>query len=85
MKISLFSVRRAAPCVLAVGLLGCGGDANDDRASADRGRDETRSIRATEKIGYSGDAIADKLDSALDANDSRAADLDRRMQEADAQ
>jgi hypothetical protein len=44
-----------------------------------QGREETRSIRNTEAIGYAGDAIADKVDGALDANDERKARLDAEM------
>lgn len=42
-----------------------------------QGREETRGIRSTEAIGYSGEAIADRVDSALDANDARNRELDR--------
>lgn len=42
-----------------------------------QGREETRGIRNTEAIGYSGDAIADRLDSTLDANDARNRELER--------
>lgn len=41
-----------------------------------QGRDETRGIRNTEAIGYAGNAIADKVDGALDANDQAKARLD---------
>jgi len=46
-----------------------------------QGREETRGIRNTEAIGYSGDAIADKLDSALDADDARSRELDRAIEQ----
>lgn len=46
-----------------------------------QGREETRGIRNTEAIGYSGDAIADKLDAALDANDARNRELDRAIEQ----
>ena len=41
-----------------------------------QGREETRNIRNTEAIGYSGNAIANEVDSALDANDQRKDQLD---------
>lgn len=44
-----------------------------------QGREETRTIRNTEGLGYSGDAIAGKVDSALDANDQRKEQLDREL------
>lgn len=64
--------------LLAAGLSACGTDQSDNSHN-DRGREETRNIRNTESIGYSGDHIADQLDAALDANDER----NRRMQEAE--
>ncbi len=44
-----------------------------------QGREETRGIRNTEAIGYSGSAIADKVDGALDANDARKSQLDQQI------
>lgn len=44
------------------------------------GREETRGIRNTSAIGYSGDAIADKVDGALNANDQRM----QQLQESEA-
>ena len=35
------------------------------------GRAETQSIRNTDAVGYSGSAIADKVDGALNATDQR--------------
>jgi len=43
---------------------------------ADQGRAETQGIRNTAKIGYAGDAVADKVDAALDANDERKKKMD---------
>ncbi|WP_028080985.1 hypothetical protein [Solimonas soli] len=45
-------------------------------AAAPQGRDETRGIRNTEAIGYAGNAIADKVDAALDANEQARRKLD---------
>ena len=67
--------------VLAALLAGC---SKPEEPVADRkpeGREETRGIRNTEAIGYSGDAIADKLDSALDANDARNRELERAIEQ----
>lgn len=47
---------------------------------AAQGRAETRGIRNTEAIGYAGHAIADKVDSALDAQ----AQARRRLDQAEA-
>jgi hypothetical protein len=41
-----------------------------------QGREETRGIRNTEAIGYAGNAIADKVDGALDANDKAKQKID---------
>jgi hypothetical protein len=48
-----------------------------DRQS--QGREETRGIRNTEAVGYSGNAIADKVDGVLDANDARKSQLDQQI------
>lgn len=54
-------------------LLGaCGGKSDDappPPPKAKEGRAETQAIRNTEAVGYSGKAIADKVDSALNASD----------------
>ena len=39
--------------------------------TAPEGRAETQSIRNTEAVGYSGDAIADKVDAGLEAHEER--------------
>jgi len=44
------------------------------------GRAESQPIRNTEAIGVEGDAIGDKVDAALDANDARKAELDKAME-----
>lgn len=44
------------------------------------GREETRNIRNTREIGGAGDAIANKVDQALDANDQRM----ERLRESEA-
>jgi hypothetical protein len=48
---------------------------------AEQGREETRSIRNTEAIGYSGNAIADKIDGALDTSEQRKQELDRALEQ----
>lgn len=47
---------------------------------AGEGRAETQGIRNTENIGYAGNAIADRLDGALDANDQRTQVLDQQLE-----
>jgi len=71
--------------LLASLLAACGvpEDESGKRQSlAGEGREETRSIRNTENIGYSGNAIADKVDGALDANDQRVDELNKQLDAA---
>ncbi|WP_420465404.1 hypothetical protein [Panacagrimonas sp.] len=71
--------------VLPASLLACNPakDESGDRATrAGDGRAETQGLRNTENIGYSGNAIGDRVDAALDANDRRTEDLDRQLEEA---
>ena len=54
---------------LALVLAACGQDEPPPPEKKPQGRAETQSIRNTEAVGYSGNAIADKVDTALDKND----------------
>lgn len=69
------------PCLALPFLLlaACRQDADPVAPEEPRGREETRSIRNTEAIGYSGNAVADKVDSALDVNDQRKDQLDQAL------
>jgi hypothetical protein len=74
--------------VISAGLAGCGGDdANPDepgrqvKSRAGEGRAETRGIRNTENIGYAGNAIANKVDQAIEINENRPADLEKQLDE----
>jgi hypothetical protein len=61
-------------------LAGCSPPAEEPvAAQAPEGREETRNIRNTEAVGYSGPAIADRVDAALDAGEAR----DRQLREQD--
>jgi len=64
-------------------LCACGGSEPQPERKALEGRDETHNIRNTEAIGYGGDAIADKVDATLDANDQRKDEMDRAIESAD--
>ena len=44
-----------------------------------QGRDDTKSLRNADAVGYDGAAIQKKLDGALDKNDQRAADLQKQI------
>lgn len=74
------AIFRLSIAALSAGMLlgACGGNA-DDAPMHSEGREETHNIRNTEAIGYSGDAIADKIDAALDANDAH----NERLRQAD--
>jgi hypothetical protein len=68
---------RAFILLLPLLLIACGVPP-DDRApaAAPEGRAETQNIRNTDAVGYSGSAIADKVDAALDTSERRQDDLD---------
>lgn len=48
-----------------------------------QGRAETQGIRNTDAVGYSGSAIADKVDGALNANDEQQKRMNQALQNAD--
>ena len=72
------SDKHAATFLLMLLLAACSPPPEDPPPS-NQGRPETRGIRATEGIGYSGNAIANKVDKALDANDQRKDNLDKEI------
>lgn len=69
--------------LLIASLLLAACSSNDEPApkKAPEGRAETRSIRNTEAVGYSGKAIADKVDSALKANDEQVKKAEQESEE----
>ncbi|MCI0749112.1 MAG: hypothetical protein L0Y32_01020 [Nevskiales bacterium] len=70
----------ALAAVLA--LSACGPEEETPATPPDeRGRAETRLIRNTEAVGYSGEAIADKVDAALDANEVHAEQVRQQVEE----
>ena len=52
----------------------------DQESGKYQGRDDTKSLRNADAVGYDGAAIQKKLDAALDKNDQRAADLDKQIE-----
>lgn len=72
---------RTTIALLFAALLSACGAGDKPEAQRGDGREETRSIRNTEAVGYAGDAIADKVDAALDANDQRRRQLDAELGE----
>jgi hypothetical protein len=72
---------RQALAGLAVLLAACGADEPPPAEKQEpQGRAVTRSIRNTDAVGYSGSAIADKVDAGLDQNEEAAK---KRQAEAD--
>jgi PBP1b-binding outer membrane lipoprotein LpoB len=66
---------------LAVLLAACSADEPPPPEKQEpQGRAETQSIRNTDAVGYSGSAIADKVDAGLDKNEEAAK---KRQEEAD--
>ncbi|MEK6806137.1 MAG: hypothetical protein AABY95_05760 [Pseudomonadota bacterium] len=63
------------------GLAACSREPEPE-ATSQQGREETRNIRATENIGYSGAAIANKVDGALNTADQRQQTLDAAAEPA---
>lgn len=63
-----------------LGLVGCGSAEEAPKPRSTQGREETRNIRNTEAVGYSGGAIADKVDAALDANDQHKEQMDKAVE-----
>ena len=64
-------------------LLSACGSSEDKSAppKSQQGREETKNIRNTEAIGYSGNAIGNKVDNALNASDERQKKLDEAVGE----
>ena len=87
-RISTFLRPMMLALFVASALSACGGDdANPDKpgrqvkSRAGEGREETKSIRNTENIGYAGNAIGAKVDQALEINENRPAELDRQLEQ----
>jgi len=70
---------------ISLSLAACGSSQQDPPPppKAQQGRAETQGIRGTDAIGYSGSAIANKVDGALNANDGQKAKTDQALQGAE--
>ncbi len=69
-------MRTASTLVLLAAIAACGKQPELPKPGEPQGRTETQGIRNTEAIGYAGNAVADKVDAALEANDQRKDALD---------
>ena len=73
---------RSLLLIAAIALSACGpSEEKAADAPAPEGRAETQSIRTTEAVGYGGNAVADKVDGALDASGKRKEEDDRAIEE----
>ena len=70
----------SAAALLAL-LAACGKDEPPPPQKPPEGRTETQSIRNTEAIGYSGKAIANKVDDALNKNDEQVRNAETQSTE----
>lgn len=66
--------------VVTVSLAACGKQPEAPKPGEPQGRAETEALRNTEAVGYAGDAIANKVDGALETNDARKAELDAALE-----
>ena len=73
------------PAFIATALLlpACGKKTPDTPVKPIAGREETQGIRNTDAVGYSGNAIADKVDGALNANDRQMEKTDQALKNAE--
>lgn len=69
--------------MLTTVLSACGSSEPPPPAAAPQGRAETQGIRRTEAIGYSGNAIANKVDGALNQNDEQKKKMDEALQKSE--
>ena len=73
------------PAFIAATLIlsACGKKEPEQPVKPIAGREETQGIRRTEAIGYSGNAIANKVDGALNANDKQMEKTDQALKNAE--
>lgn len=72
---------RLALLALALLISACGSDEPPPEQKPAEGRAETRNIRNTDAVGYSGGAIANKVDDALKANDENVKKVEKESTE----
>lgn len=75
-------MKRVLGIAIAATLLGaCAQDEPPPEPKQPEGRAETRAIRNTDAIGYSGSAVADKVDDALNKNDEEVRQAEQQSAE----
>ncbi|HKY89653.1 MAG TPA: hypothetical protein VJM11_01385 [Nevskiaceae bacterium] len=66
-----------ATAAILVCLLAACGRSEDEHVPQPKAKNELELIRNTEKIGYSGNAVADKVQGAIDENNQRSEHLEQ--------
>jgi len=75
-------MKRLSEILLALTLAACSAPPDEPKAEQERvGREETQTIRNTKEIGMSGDAIANRVDGALDASEKHAEEMKKAEEE----
>lgn len=64
-----------------LGLVACSQSEPPKPIVSDHGRPETRSVEASNAIGYNGTAMRQKLDKALDANDAQTQKMNQAAEQ----
>lgn len=66
--------------LLGLALTACTRPPEESSAAPAPDRAQTQPIRNTEAVGVAGDAVADQVDAALDANEARKQKLDAELE-----
>lgn len=75
-------MKRLSGMLLVLALTACGAPTDEPKVETERvGREETQTIRNTKEIGMSGDAIANRVDGALDASEKHAEEMKKAEEE----
>lgn len=78
------SIRWSTAALMVLALSACSPPPEDDngkrKSLAGEGLEETSTIRNTENIGYSGNAIGAKVDQAITTTENSKAEMDRQLE-----
>lgn len=79
-------MKRLSEMLLVLALTACSAPSDEPKVDQERvGREETQTIRNTKEIGMSGDAMANRVDGALDASEKHAEEMKKAEEEANPQ